>query len=99
MTVKFDATYLEHETIIKIAKRAEEIAGKNQIEISSRMHIVMDIEATHCNGCRLKLDELLAFPDFDFVHDVWGIMRHLDRETGQLTNCFLPRCSAPEAVA
>lgn len=51
----------------------------------------MDITATHANGCPLKLAELLAADDFNFSHDVAGIYRHLDRTTGKLLDCFLPR--------
>ena len=34
---------------------------------------------------------LLAAGDDDFMHDVAGIHRHMNRETGILENCFLPR--------
>jgi hypothetical protein len=52
---------------------------------------VMDIDACHCNGTPLKLQELLDADDANFAHDVFGITRHIDRTTGKLTNCFLPR--------
>jgi hypothetical protein len=51
----------------------------------------MDIAACNANGCKLKLEEFLAAPGFDFIHDVIGIQRHINRETGQLGDCFLPR--------
>jgi len=56
--------------------------------------IDMDITACHVNGCRLDLAKLLGFEDVDFVHDVGGICRYLDRRTGQLRECFVPRCAA-----
>lgn len=43
----------------------------------------------------LRLDALLSAPDFDFAHDVFGILRHIDRATGELGNCFVPRASEP----
>ena len=61
-----------------------------------KLDLAMDIEATHCNGCPLDLDKLLAFKDFDFFHDIYGIINCLDRDTGELKECFLPRCSRPE---
>ena len=43
----------------------------------------MDIIATHANGCPLRLDQLLNARDGDFAHDIFGIRRFLDRQTGQ----------------
>jgi hypothetical protein len=51
----------------------------------------MDLEATHANGCPLDFAKLLACDDFDFLHDIGGIAMHLDRSTGVLKDCFLPR--------
>ena len=58
------------------------------------MSTTMDIEACHTHGCKLDLDKLAKFDDFNLMHDVCGINRHIDRETGELQNCFLPRCAA-----
>lgn len=52
---------------------------------------VMDLVACHGSGCPLDLDRLLEASDFDLAHDVAGITRHIDRETGELRDCFLPR--------
>ncbi|KKK55056.1 hypothetical protein LCGC14_3078450, partial [marine sediment metagenome] len=46
----------------------------------------------------LDLARFLEGPDFDFAHDVWGIRNHLNRETGQLENCFLPRYATKQAA-
>ncbi len=54
----------------------------------------MDLMATHANGCPLKLKELLEAKDFDFWHDINGIGRNINRGTGELENCFLPRYAA-----
>lgn len=80
-------------TIAKIARRAVKMAEKNGVDYS-QMTAVMDIEACHCNGCPLKLSELLLADDSNFAHDVFGIRRHIDRETGQLKDCFVPRYAA-----
>lgn len=60
------------------------------------MDVHMDLSATHSNGCPLDLGRLLAAEDDDFAHDVGGIRRHLDRETGELMDCFVPRVACPE---
>jgi hypothetical protein len=91
--ISFNVTRKESEIINKIANRAVALylsAG----EPVSKMGITMDLEATHANGNPLKLSALLAADDFDFAHDVFGIRRHLDRETGKLGGCFSPRFSA-----
>ena len=59
--------------------------------------LTMDIAATHISN-PLRLQELLDADDFNFGHDICGIQRHLDRDTGTLINFFSPRFSAPERV-
>ena len=61
-----------------------------------RSSLRMDLSATHAR-VPLDLERLAGFDDFDFAHDVSGINRHLDRKTGDLGGCFLPRCARPEA--
>lgn len=63
-----------------------------------RLDCSMDITAVHCNGCPLDLKKLIEADDFNFAHDVFGIRNHLNRETGQLEDCFLPRCALREAA-
>ncbi|NHO33307.1 hypothetical protein GOB85_12520 [Acetobacter sp. LMG 1636] len=57
------------------------------------LEIEMDLIATHSNGCPLDLERLYEADDFNLLHDVIGIRRHLDRSTGKLTDHFLPRFS------
>ena len=54
----------------------------------------MDVTAVHANSLPLDLAGLLAASDADFGHDVFGIRRYLNRDTGRLTCCFTPRYSA-----
>lgn len=62
----------------------------------SRMDLQMDLAAVHGNGCPLRLDDMLNGRDFDFWHDIGGIRRHINRETGKLEGFFLPRFANPE---
>ena len=74
----------------EIGKRAARLActqpGQKQIST------MMDIEACH-NGNPLMLAELLNADVWDFAHDVFGIQENIDRTTGKLMNCFVPRYS------
>ena len=38
-------------------------------------------------------EKLYRFPDPSFGHDMAGIGRHMDRSTGRVGGCFLPRCA------
>jgi hypothetical protein len=97
--IQFDATKEDAEKIAKIVNRACDLYKAYMGQpIGDKLSLDMDITAAHLNGCPLDLDKLLAFPDFDFSHDVFGIQRHIDRKTGTLGDCFLPRCSKPQAL-
>lgn len=95
---KFTASKFETKLITQIAQRAcamaKRIGGFNYAYQTA----LMDIEACHCNGCELDLQKLLDAPDGDFGHDVFGIRRFIDRRTGKLGGCFLPRCAMPGKV-
>lgn len=81
-------TSTELDLIGKIGKRAR---GMTMSFIKRPQSAwVMDVDACH-RSCPLKLAELLAADDFNFMHDVIGIMKHLNRMTGKLEDCFLPR--------
>lgn len=58
-----------------------------------RMSLMMDIcAADGVNGNRhINLSALIEADDFNFYHDLSGIVRHMDRETGKLTGLFVPR--------
>ncbi len=80
----------------QIVNRMWALAIKHDIPTGEKINLHMDLTACHNHGCPLDLQKLLKAPDFDFMHDVLGIGRHLNRETGQLEDCFLPRCARPE---
>ncbi len=79
-------------TISKIAHRAVAMAASAGIRYEL-MDANMDVTACHVNGNPLRLDDLLAADEANFNHDVFGIRRHIDRETGKLNDCFSPRYS------
>lgn len=78
------------ERIIKIVVRAAGLVSFGQYGCE-RLTASMDLTACHVNACELDLEGLLAAEDGDLIHDVIGIIVHLDRRTGQLTNSFVPR--------
>lgn len=90
MTVKFDYDNLE--TVSRITDRAMALAAKHNIDYDPLI-CMMDLVACSGNGNPMDFDRLLTADEFDFAHDVFGIRRHIDRETGKLTGCFSPRFS------
>lgn len=92
--INFTLTKEDADLIGHILNRAmkEERLKKHTDHLS----LFMDLTATHLNGCRLDLQRLLEAPDFDFFHDICGIISNLNRETGKIENCFSPRYSSQE---
>jgi len=83
----------EFAVVERIACRALDMADRFNVDYT-KTEAVMDLTACHRNGCPLSLDELEVAPDGDFAHDVFGIRRHINRETGALEDCFMPRFAA-----
>lgn len=93
---RMDASRAEVKLIAAIVDRFETLRA-HDVEVD-RLSLMMDLEACHCNGCPLDLISLHEVAtDFDFLHDVGGIRRHLNRETGQLQDHFRPRYARPSA--
>lgn len=61
-----------------------------------RMTLLMDLEHVHAQ-CPMDLSKLLGFDEFNFDHDMYGIAANINRTTGDLENCFLPRCTLPSS--
>lgn len=81
-----------------IVARAMKEYDALEIPRPDAMNLTMDLTAAHLNGCPLELDALLNTKrTLDFTHDIGGIQRHINRETGSLENCFLPRFAQREA--
>jgi len=94
MSVDFKATTEELDLVHEIARRAVAQAATQHILVDF-LGLTMDLLACH-NQCPLDLARLAGAPIGDFVHDVFGIRHHLDRRTGELRDCFLPRFALPE---
>lgn len=93
--VSFDASAADYKLVDKIVARVAKLL-KERGEKLDRQSTRMDLIATHANGCPMDFAKLLAADDFNLCHDVFGIARHLDRKTGELTNFFRPRCAAKD---
>ena len=93
MPVQFTATKEEVKLVQKIALR---VMATPDMRWYEHLDLIMDLEATHSNGCPLDFQKLLDAPEMDFLHDICGIHKYIDRSTGELTDCFTPRCSKPE---
>lgn len=89
MPVKF-ADY-SREQLIQLG-RIYERALKLRVGFPRKLDFEMDIMACAFH-VPLDLDQLEAADDFNFAHDIAGIHNCLDRKTGKLTKCFLPRCA------
>lgn len=88
--ISFKTSKEDHDLIKCIVKRAVDLWWDHGHRLDV-MKLTMDITACHANGCPLKLADLYVAKDADFTHDIGGIMRHIDRSTGHLGDCFLPR--------
>ncbi|MDE7547230.1 hypothetical protein PY793_04420 [Acetobacter fabarum] len=101
MAVKFTATPEEREIIGRISSRVASLY-RDRGDITPRrvmlLEITMDLDAAHSNGCPMDFARLDNADDFNLMHDVAGIARHLDRRTGKLTDMFRPRFAKKEVV-
>jgi hypothetical protein len=88
--INIDALPGDVDLIANIVRRANRL-GMKKIDIVSLM---MDITATHLNDTPLDLKGLLEANLTDFVHDVFGIMKNIDRRMGKLEDGFVPRYAA-----
>lgn len=73
---------------VEIAKRAENMGIYN----GERSTLLMDIESAD-NAFNMRLEDWLKADDFNFAHDVVGIVNNIDRSKFPATefNLFVPR--------
>lgn len=81
--------------IVKIAQRYAKIAADlGRTDPDTMAEAVFVLERCHTNCQPLQLQRMVDWQrDFDIVHDVAGLMRHLNYAKGKfiLSDCFLPR--------
>ena len=85
--INWDATKEEYKLIGAIVRRALALFP-DRLRADT---LNMDILACHANGCPLDLQTFLNGDDMNFAHDIGGITKHINRHTGQLEDCFVPR--------
>jgi len=95
---RFNITEAEGDIITKIVERAWDIESIRD-GYNSKLDLRMDLMTVHANGNPLRLGDLLISSDFNFMHDIFGIRRHLDRDTGKLGESFSPRFSQRQTEA
>ncbi len=88
--INFDLPHGRKAQVNRIAKRYADLVKAAGIK-TTILHHQMDLTACHNHGCALDFDRLEKADDFNLAHDVGGIHRNLNRETGELENCFRPR--------
>jgi hypothetical protein len=88
----------DHQRIIRISKAVKPLVEPAFGRLASGDLV---IALTQCHGgvCPLDLErmesDVVANNGVGALHDVAGIYRHIDRDTGELTGCFLPRYALP----
>lgn len=80
MILNWNVTKAEHDLIVRIARRARAIVH----DVARQQDLMMDLTACHLNGNPLDLAGLAEADDFNLCHDVFGIVAHIDRDTGRL---------------
>lgn len=78
-----------YETIVGILDRAENLFNGQKYD---RTGMWMDLEYTN-KEIPLDFEKLLAFNNFNFAHDIYGIYANFNRVTTKMDNLFVPRCA------
>ena len=78
----------DYDLLVQVAERAKhELMGYPD----SKRTLIMDLINCHAKGCPLDFKALLEAPALDLSHDIYGIRNHMNRDTGKLEGCFVPR--------
>lgn len=95
----FKTDYATRSKIITIVNRTIDIL---KVQFDPKTDAADEMETAlhlcHSCGCALDLDKLLTVDAGTLLHDVCGIRANIDPMTGQLQNCFLPRCTMSQRV-
>lgn len=94
-TIKFKQWSKEDEPDVqRIIERAREMFARfgHRLDVLS---LRMDLAAVNA-VIPLDFMKLANFDNFNLSHDIGGILKHMNRETGDLEDCFVPRCAATQ---
>jgi hypothetical protein len=92
--INWNISRTEFDLIEKIARRALALIPNYP---DGQRTLIMDIQACHCNGCPLDLVALLTANHHEFLHEICGIRKAINRRTGKLTDdVFMPRYAATQ---
>ena len=93
MTISFNISADDAMIVADIARIVVEVRNLDQ------MAVEMDLTACHASGNPMDFQRLLdahrTAPQ-DFWHDLNGIILNINRKTGKLGDCFVPRYSRLE---
>jgi len=76
-----------------IADRFDDYAFTNGLKQFDRLSFLMDLDAVAAEYPNFRWQDLLDADWANFHHDVGGITANMNRKTGLLGNCFVPRFS------
>ena len=86
--IDWSKSTVDTKTLIAIMDKCEEFTG-SWVERSS---VMMDLTTADI-AMDIDWDAMLEAGGYDMMHDVCGIVQHLDRKTGEIKNFFRPRFS------
>lgn len=84
--LNFDLTSDDRLNALEVAKRATTL-----IPGTDRQSVLMDLAVVHNHHYKLDFTAMAGADDFNLAHDIAGIAYHLNRSTGILRDCFVPR--------
>ena len=90
-------TRVESDLISKIVNRGISLAKSLGGPDINKLDAVMDLKAAHLE-VGLRLNKLLEADDSNFGHDFFGIRRYMNRSSGKLEACFVPRCARSDTA-
>lgn len=97
MELRFDISAEDAAHRDRVLDRAAAVFARDRRRFD-RLHHSMNLTACHANGCPLDFARMAVADDFNLMHDVYGIDRHIDRETGKLGEMFRPRFASRKAA-
>ena len=76
----------------KILSQIADRKKKKNLLADDKTSLMMDLDLAD-KKFNLRLEELLNAKDFDFIHDITGIQKHINRQELEFNGLFVPRFS------